>query len=172
MQVTEPDNGRMPAADVQSRPTDIGVRGGTVEIEPDGGSGPRGGHARLEELCRRLTDASGSLVLGERGLRLIESITSELRAGRAPEELEDAFDELEEELLVAGHSAGLGSHRTTPTPLTPGFQRLPVAGRSHPPLHVLACPRGHCGRVEAPDDDGPPPGCRIFDQPLRTVPLR
>ncbi|WP_241965457.1 hypothetical protein [Streptomyces sp. MH60] len=143
-----------------------------MEIEPDGGSGPRGGHARLEELCRRLTDASGSLVLGERGLRLIESITSELRAGRAPEELEDAFDELEEELLVAGHSAGLGSHRTTPTPLTPGFQRLPVAGRSHPPLHVLACPRGHCGRVEAPDDDGPPPGCRIFDQPLRTVPLR
>ncbi|MFE1941475.1 hypothetical protein [Streptomyces massasporeus] len=143
-----------------------------MEIETGGRSGPRGGHARLGELCRRLTDGSGSLGLGERGLRLIESITSELRTGRAPEELDDAFDELEEELLAAGHSAGLGSYRTTPTPLTPGFQQLPVAGRNHPPLHVLACPRGHCGRVEAPGDDASHPGCRIFDQPLRTVPLR
>ncbi|MEU0899642.1 hypothetical protein [Streptomyces massasporeus] len=115
---------------------------------------------------------SGSLGLGERGLRLIESITSELRIGRAPEELDEAFDELEEELLAAGHSAGLGSYRTTPTPLTPGFQQLPVAGRNHPPLYVLACPRGHCGRVEAPGDEAPHPGCRIFEQPLRTVPLR
>ncbi|MFH9890726.1 hypothetical protein ACH4OQ_16985 [Streptomyces luteogriseus] len=115
---------------------------------------------------------SGSLGLGERGLRLVESITSELRAGRAPEELDDAFDELEEELLAAGHSAGLGSYRTTPPPVTPGYQKLPVAGRNHPALHVLACPRGHCGRVEAPGDDAPHPGCRIFEQPLRTVPLR
>ncbi|CAM5463022.1 hypothetical protein STENM36S_08762 [Streptomyces tendae] len=143
-----------------------------MEIETGGRSGPGGEHARLEGLCRRLTDASGSLVLGERGLRLVESIASELRAGRAPEELDDSFDELEEELLAAGHSAGLGSYRTTPTPLTPGFQRLPVAGRDHPPLHVLACPRGRCGRVEAPTDDDPHPGCRIFEQPLRTVPLR
>ncbi|MFE5757317.1 hypothetical protein ACFQ7I_26980 [Streptomyces massasporeus] len=143
-----------------------------MEIETGGRSGPRGGHARLGELCRRLTDVSGSLGLGEGGLRLIESITSELRAGRAPEELDDAFDELEEKLLAAGHSAGLGSYRTTPTPLTPGYQRLPVAGPHHPPLHVLACPRGHCGRVEAPGDDAPHPGCRIFEQPLRTVPLR
>ncbi|MFJ8698033.1 hypothetical protein [Streptomyces ardesiacus] len=141
-------------------------------IDTDGRGTPRAGHARLGELCLRLTDRSGPLALGERGLRLVEFITSELRAGRAPAELDDAFDELEEELLAAGHSAGLGSYRTTPTPLTPGFQPLPVAGQGRPSLHVLACPRGHCGRVEAPDDDAPHPGCRIFDQPLRTVPLR
>ncbi|CAL9644824.1 hypothetical protein [Streptomyces sp. enrichment culture] len=141
-------------------------------METDGRSAPRGGHARLGELCRRLTDASGSLLLGERGLRLVEFITSELRDGRAPGELDHVFDELEEELLAAGHSAGLGSYRSTPTPFTPAFQPLPVAGQRHPALHVLACPRGHCERVEAPDDDSPPPGCRVFDQPLRTVPLR
>ncbi|MET9826268.1 hypothetical protein ABZ038_32495 [Streptomyces sp. NPDC006349] len=143
-------------------------------IETDGrsGPGPRGGHARLGELCRRLTDAPGSLVLGERGLRLVESITAELRAGRTAEELDDIFDELEEELLAAGHSAGLGSYRTTPPPGTPGYQRLPVSGPVHPALHVLACPRGHCGRVEASGDDAPHPDCRVFGQPLRTVPLR
>lgn len=143
-----------------------------MEIEAEGRSAPRAGHARLGELCRRLTDASGAAGLGERGLRLIESITSDLRAGRLPGELDDAFDELEEELLAVGHSAGLGSYRTTPPPPTPGYQRLPVAGPGHPPLHVLACPRGHCGRVEAPDPEAPHPGCRIFDQPLRPVPLR
>ncbi|MEU9065672.1 hypothetical protein AB0D60_02105 [Streptomyces sp. NPDC048306] len=138
----------------------------------DGRSAPRGGHARLGELCLRLTDPSGSLLLGERGLRLVEFITSELRTGRHPDELDDVFDELEEELLAAGHSAGLGSYRTTPTPPTPGFQPLPGAGHRYAALHVLACPQGHCERVEAPDADFPPPGCRIFDQPLRPVPLR
>ncbi|MFJ9656614.1 hypothetical protein ACIRPR_01420 [Streptomyces griseoflavus] len=137
-------------------------------------SEPRGGHARLAELCRRLTDASASLNLGEEGLRLVDTITSALRSGLPPEELEDSFDELEEVLLAAGHSAGLGSYRTTPTLPPPGYQRLPVPGPAHPPLRVLACPRGHCGRVEAPpgDDAAPHPGCRVFDQPLRTVPLR
>ncbi|MCQ4203917.1 hypothetical protein ACFWGR_11230 [Streptomyces sp. NPDC060311] len=138
----------------------------------DGRSAARGGHARLGELCLRLTDPSGSLLLGERGLRLVEFITSELRTGRHPDELDDVFDELEEELLAAGHSAGLGSYRTTPAPPTPGFQPLPGTGHRHTALHVLACPQGHCERVEAPDDDSPPPGCRIFDQPLRPVPLR
>lgn len=138
----------------------------------DGRSAARGGHARLGELCLRLTDPSGSLLLGERGLRLVEFITSELRTGRRPDELDDVFDELEEELLAAGHSAGLGSYRTTPAPPTPGFQPLPGAAHRHTALHVLACPQGHCERVEAPDADSPPPGCRIFDQPLRPVPLR
>lgn len=145
-----------------------------METETGGRSEPRGGHARLGALCLRLTDASGSLGLGERGVRLVETITTELRAGRTPEELDDAFDELEEELLAAGHSAGLGSYRTTPLPPNPGYQQLPVTGGIHPPLHVLACPRGHCGRVEAPPGEGaaPHPGCRVFDQPLRTVPIR
>ncbi|MFF8289579.1 hypothetical protein ACF068_10180 [Streptomyces sp. NPDC016309] len=142
-----------------------------MEIETGGRRGPRAGHARLGELCRRLTDDSGPLELGERGLGLVESIVSGLRAGRAPEELEDVFDELEEELLVAGHSAGLGSYRTTPPP-PPGYQSLPVAGPGHPALHVLACPLGHCGRVEAPAEEAPHPGCRVFDRPLRAVPLR
>ncbi|GGQ92814.1 hypothetical protein [Streptomyces pilosus] len=149
-----------------------------METETGGRSEPRreppGGHARLAELCRRLTDPSQSLALGGRGLRLVDTITSALRTGTPPQELDDVFDELEEELLAAGHSAGLGSYRTTPTPPPPGYQRLPVAGPGHPPLRVLACPRGHCGRVEAPpgDDAAPHPGCRVFDQPLRTVPLR
>ncbi|WP_336320373.1 hypothetical protein [Streptomyces lavendofoliae] len=142
-----------------------------MEIETGGGGGRETGHARLGELCRRLTDTSGSLRLGERGLRLVESLTSGLRDGRDPEELDDVFDELEEELLAAGHSAGLGSFRTTP-PTPPGFQRLPVGGPGHPALHVLACPLGRCGRVEAPDAEAPHPGCRVFDRPLRPVPLR
>ncbi|RST13503.1 hypothetical protein, partial [Streptomyces sp. WAC05374] len=115
---------------------------------------------------------SGPGGLEGRALRLAESITSALRSGRSPGELDDLFDELEEELLAAGHSAGLGSYRTTPPPPTPGYQPLPVAAPGHPALHVLACPRGHCGRVEAPGDDAPHPACRVFDQPLRTVPIR
>ncbi|MGA4957418.1 hypothetical protein [Streptomyces lavendulocolor] len=141
-------------------------------IETGVRSGPGGGHPRLGELCRRLAASPGSLGLEGRGPRLVESITSALRSGRSPGELEDLFDELEEELLAAGHSAGLGSYRTTPPPPIPGYQQLPVAAPGHPALYVLACPRGHCGRVEAPGDDAPPPGCRVFDQPLRTVPIR
>ncbi|MFC8916918.1 hypothetical protein ACFT5C_14220 [Streptomyces sp. NPDC057116] len=140
-------------------------------IETGVASGRGGGHPRLGELCRRLADTSGPVGLEGRALRLAESITSALRSGRSPGELDDLFDELEEELLAAGHSAGLGSYRTTPPPV-PGYQPLPVAAPGHPALHVLACPRGHCGRVEAPGDDAPHPACRVFDQPLRTVPIR
>ncbi|MEX0171107.1 hypothetical protein [Streptomyces sp. LMG1-1-1.1] len=132
------------------------------------------GDARLGELCRRLTDRSPDLgALGEPGARLVEAIVAALRDGRSPEQLGERLDELEELLLAAGHSAGLGSYRTTPPPSVPGFQSLPVAGPGHPALYVLACPTGRCGRVEAPDADAPdPPACGIIDGPLNVVPLR
>ncbi|GGT13964.1 hypothetical protein [Streptomyces purpureus] len=134
------------------------------------------GDTRLGELCRRLADPSSSPelgALGEPGTRLVETIVSALRDGRPPTQLEDLLDELEELLLAAGHSAGLGSYRTTPPPPVPGFQSLPVAGPGHPALYVLACPTGHCGRVEAPDADAPDrPACGILGRPLNPVPLR
>ncbi|MBT2442124.1 hypothetical protein J7E93_18845 [Streptomyces sp. ISL-36] len=134
------------------------------------------GDARLGELCRRLTDPSSSPqlgALGEQGARLVETIVSALRDGRSPEQLDEFLDELEELLLAAGHSAGLGSYRTTPPPPTTGFQSLPVAGPGHPALYVLACPAGRCGRVEAPDADASDqPACGILGRPLNVVPLR
>ncbi|MEU1504664.1 hypothetical protein [Kitasatospora sp. NPDC005748] len=139
----------------------------TASGEPDG---PTAGHARLGEFCRRLTSAPDSLDLGPAGHRLVEHLTAELRAGRPAAELDDVFDELEELLLMAGHSAGLGSFRTTPVP-GPAYRALPVSGPGHPPLHVLACPHGHCGRVEVPDA-AQASQCRVFGQPLRAVGLR
>ncbi|MGW2014674.1 hypothetical protein [Streptomyces sp. NPDC001927] len=134
------------------------------------------GDGRLGELCRRLSDPSSAPefgALGEPGARLVETIVSTLRDGRSPEQLDDRLDELEELLLAAGHSAGLGSYRTTPLPPTPGFQSLPVAGPGHPGLYVLACPTGRCGRVEVPDADAPDlPACGILGRPLSEVPLR
>ncbi|MFI6417198.1 hypothetical protein ACIBG6_07250 [Streptomyces sp. NPDC050842] len=134
------------------------------------------GDARLEELCRRLTDPSSSPeldALGEQGARLVEAIVSSLRDGLSPQRLGYHLDELEELLLAAGHSAGLGSYRTMPPPPVPGFQSLPVAGPGHPALYVLACPAGRCGRVEAPDAGVPEqPACGIFGRPLNMVPLR
>lgn len=134
-------------------------------------SGDHGqGHERLGELCRRLMASPDRLSPGGRAQHLIEYITAEVRGGRPPEELEDSFDELEELLLAAGHSAGLGSYRTA---LNPAYRPLPGAGHGHPLLYVLGCPRGHCARVEAPTPDADEPlGCRIFDEPLSEITLR
>ncbi|WBO61670.1 hypothetical protein [Streptomyces camelliae] len=130
-------------------------------------SGP--GHERLGELCRRLTATPAELTADARMRGLVDHILAEVRASRPPEELEDSFDEVEELLLAAGHSAGLGSYRTTPG----SYERLPGAGHGHPPLYVLACPLGHCARVEAPAADADrPPRCRVFEQPLREITLR
>ncbi|MGW6918607.1 hypothetical protein ACWGB8_33035 [Kitasatospora sp. NPDC054939] len=162
---------------------------------PAGASGTREapadafGHARLGELCRRLAAAAtgggpagsggpgrtgaGLPRLGAEGADLLDRLLAELRAGRTAAELDDLFDELEEELLMAGHSAGLGSYRSTPTPVSPAYRGLPVPGAAHPDLYVLACPGLQCGRVEAPDPDAErPPACRVFDRPLRAVGLR
>ncbi|MGF1428254.1 hypothetical protein [Kitasatospora sp. LaBMicrA B282] len=140
-----------------------------------GGPGEQGGeqaagHARLGGLCRRLAASRDGLGAGEPAQRLAEFLVAELRGGRPPEELEDSFDELEELLLLAGHSAGLGSYRSG---AAPGYQPLPGGGPGHPLLYVLACPRGHCPRVEPPAADGAEsPRCRIFDQPLGEIALR
>ncbi|MFD8804140.1 hypothetical protein [Streptomyces sp. NPDC059597] len=128
------------------------------------------GHERLAALCHRLTASPGTADLDPPVRLLIEHITSEVRDGRAPEELEEYFDELEDLLLAAGLSAGLGSYRTD---APPPYQRFPGSGAGHPPLHVLTCPRGHCARVEAPpsEDEGRP-ACRIFGEALREFGLR
>ncbi|MFG2480884.1 hypothetical protein [Streptomyces fagopyri] len=141
----------------------------------DGGDGTGAaigapGNERLGALCHRLTASPGMPDLGAEGDRLVEHIISQVREGRSPEEFEDAFDELEDQLLAAGYSAGLGSYRTD-TP--PAYQSFPGAGPAHPWLYVLACPRGHCARVEAPaSEDGQPPACRVFGGPLREIGLR
>ncbi|WP_030805118.1 hypothetical protein [Streptomyces sp. NRRL F-2799] len=130
--------------------------------DDDGGGAP--GHERLAALCHRLTERAPEL--GPEGRRLIDHITTEVRDGRSPEELEDSFDELEDLLLAAGFTAGLGSYRTDTPPV---YQRFPGAG--HPLLHVLACPGGGCARVEAPEPESPAQ-CRIFGRPLREIRLR
>ena len=130
---------------------------------------PGPGHERLGELCRRLMATPAELTADATMRQLVDHILAELRGGRSPEELEDSFDEVEELLLTAGHSAGLGSYRTA----SGLYDRLPGAGHGHPPLYVLACPLGHCARVEAPDPDaGGPPRCQVFGQPLREITLR
>ena len=134
----------------------------------DGGPG----HERLAELCRLLTPRpqGPGPGLGPGTRRLIASLTEQLRAGGSPEELEDAFDALEEQLLVAGYTAGLGSYRTTaPT----SYQRLPGSGQQHAWLYALGCPGGHCSRVEAPEPDADGPAtCAVYDRPLREIGLR
>ncbi|MFJ6572547.1 hypothetical protein ACIQNU_34570 [Streptomyces sp. NPDC091292] len=138
----------------------------------DGSGAASGGpaHERLAALCHRLTSAPGMPDLGAEGDRLVADIISQVREGRSPEEFEDAFDDLEDRLLAAGHSAGLGSYRTE-TP--PAYQSFPGAGPGHPWLYVLACPRGHCARVEAPASEGAEPSaCRVFGGPLREIGLR
>lgn len=129
----------------------------------DGGDGGLG-HERLAALCHRLTERAPEL--GPEADRLIDHITTEVRDGRPPEELEDSFDELEDLLLAAGFTAGLGSYRSDTPPV---YQRFPGAG--HPLLRVLACPGGGCARVEAPEPESPA-RCRIFERPLREIRLR
>ncbi|MET8274810.1 hypothetical protein AB0P40_18110 [Streptomyces sp. NPDC079189] len=138
-----------------------------------GGTGPATGgpgHERLAALCHRFASSPGMPDLGAEGDRLVEHIISQVRNGRSPEDLEVAFDELEDQLLAAGHSAGLGSYRTDTPPV---YQSFPGTGPGHPWLYVLACPRGHCTRVQAPaSEDGEPPACPVFGGPLREIGLR
>ncbi|MFD8912286.1 hypothetical protein [Streptomyces sp. NPDC059575] len=128
------------------------------------------GHERLAALCHWLTTSPGTEDLDPPVRLLTEYITSEVRGGRPPEELEEDFDELEDLLLVSGLSSGLGSYRTD---APPPYQSFPGTGPGHPLLHALVCPRGHCARVEVPpsEDDGRP-ACRIFGETLREFRVR
>ncbi|MFF4170660.1 hypothetical protein [Streptomyces sp. NPDC001744] len=144
-----------------------GLGDGAAEDGADAAAGGTG-HERLAALCHRLASSPGMPGLGAEGDRLVGDIVDRVRNGCPPGELEDAFDELEDRLLAAGHSAGLGSYRTD---APPAYRSYPGSGR--PRLHVLACPRGHCARVEAPaSEGGGPPVCRVFGGPLREVGLR
>ncbi|MEU4153241.1 hypothetical protein [Streptomyces sp. NPDC026659] len=128
------------------------------------------GHERLAALCHRLTASPGTDDLDPPVRLLVEHITSEVRGGRPPEELEEDFDELEDLLLASGLSSGLGSYRTD---APPPYRSFPGTGPGHPPLHALICPRGHCARVEPPpsEDDGHP-ACRVFGETLREFRVR
>nr|WP_241267229.1 hypothetical protein [Streptomyces scabichelini] len=123
-------------------------------------------HEPLAVLCARFAAPGGYPVEDERMRHLVTRITAEVRAGRRPDELEDEFSELEDLLLQAGFTAGLGSYRTTPP--QPSYGQLPGTGNGYPLLEVLVCPRDSCARVEVPDDD---PQCRVFGEPLRRLDL-
>lgn len=93
-------------------------------------------------------------------------IATEIRTGRDPGELDDAFDQLEDLLLRAGYAAGLSPSRSP-------YARLSGIGDGHPVLEVLACPAGQCARVEPPDrGGGEEPVCHVLQQPLRWVRLQ
>ncbi|WP_018546559.1 hypothetical protein [Streptomyces sp. LaPpAH-108] len=148
-----------------------GAAGGAgVPGDGTGGGADGFGHERLAALCDQLTTSPGTDDLDPPVRLLMEHITSEVRGGRPPGELEEDFDELEDLLLASGLSAGLGSYRTDGPP---PYQRFPATGPGHPPLHFLTCPRGRCARVEAPPSEGEGrPACRIFGEALRETGLR
>ncbi|MEW2131556.1 hypothetical protein [Streptomyces sp. NPDC005435] len=144
--------------------------GGLGDGAGEGASGF--GHERLAALCHRLAALRGTADLDPSARLLMEHIASEVRGGRPPEELEDDFDELEDLFLASGLSAGLGSYRTD---APPPYQSFPGTGPGHPPLYFLACPRGHCARVESPpseEADEGPAACLIFGETLREIGLR
>ncbi|GAA4880740.1 hypothetical protein [Saccharopolyspora cebuensis] len=89
-------------------------------------------------------------------------IAAALRDGRPPAEMSGRLDELEDSLLRAGYTAGIGPFRSV-APDLPGIDG------GHPQLEVFACPSQVCSRVVPPDDDVPI--CRVLDRPLRRVRL-
>src|ERR1700710_1316588 len=122
------------------------------------------GHAgpRVAQLCVRLAQESGPLTTPGPMHDLAIQIAGEIRGGRAPEELDDELDELEDLLLRAGFTAGLSPARSQ-------YAVLPGAGDGHP---VLACPVGTCTRLEPPTAAGAEPTCRVLGRLLRRVRLR
>jgi len=90
-------------------------------------------------------------------------VAAAVRDGRSPDELSDDLDKLEELLLRAGYTAGLGNVRSV-------APDLPGIGGGHPQLEVFACPDQTCLRVVPPGDDVPV--CRVLDRPLHRVRLR
>jgi len=89
-------------------------------------------------------------------------VAAAVRVGRSPDEFSDDLDELEELLLRAGYTAGLGDVRSA-------VPNLPGLGGGHPQLEVFACPDQTCPRVVSAGSGVPL--CRVLDQPLRRVRL-
>jgi len=127
----------------------------------------RPGHAgqRVAQLCVRLAQESGPVATPGPMRDLAIRIAGEICGGRAPEELDDELDELEDLLLRAGFTAGLSPARSQ-------YTALRGVGDGHPVLEVLACPAGTCTRVELPTAAGDEPACHVLGQSLRRVRLR
>ncbi|MFH8798710.1 hypothetical protein ACH4F6_03775 [Streptomyces sp. NPDC017936] len=126
---------------------------------------------RLAVLCARLAEPGGPLA-EDAGLRaLAADAVARVRQGRDRDEIDACLDELEDGLLAAGHTAGLGAYRTVPAQPHPAFEPLPGLGAGRPLLEVLTCPRERCTRVEAPPAPGAsaagPPHCALFGEPLK-----
>lgn len=111
---------------------------------------------RLAVLCQRLADSADAVRTAPDARALAESIAERVRDGARPDELADDFDELEEQLLRAGHAAGLGAVRSYERPLS--------TGDGHRVLEVLMCPAGICDRIEAPNED--PVSCLVHRRPM------
>jgi hypothetical protein len=112
-------------------------------------------------LCQRLADGADAVRTSPAVRALAESIAGRVRDGMAPDQLADDFDELEEQLLRAGHAAGLSAVRSS--------DPVPGAGDGHRVLEVLTCPGGTCDRVAAPGADPVP--CLVFRRPMAVTRL-
>jgi hypothetical protein len=121
---------------------------------------------QLALLCDRLGADGDPLATPGPMRELALALIAAVRAGRAPVELTDEFDRLDEQLLRAGYAAGLGTYRSGP------YSPLPGIGDGHPVLRVLGCPGERCPRVALPAGTGTAPACSVFDRPLREVRLR
>jgi uncharacterized protein (DUF433 family) len=118
---------------------------------------------QLGVLCGRLTLDGDAVRVTPEIRALAESIVERVRAGVPPDELADDFDDLEDELLRAGHAAGLG-------PVRSPYEGWPGAGDGHRELEVHTCPGGTCARVEVPG--ARPVPCPVHRRPMALTRLR
>lgn len=128
---------------------------------------------RLAVLCARLGEPDGPLTEDAQLRALAADTVARVRQGRRRDEVDACLDELEDRLLAAGHTAGLGSYRTVPAQPFPAFEPLPGLGGGRPLLEVLTCPRERCTRVEVPAPRGTDAAgrghCALFDEPLKPL---
>ncbi|GGX16903.1 hypothetical protein [Streptomyces lomondensis] len=129
--------------------------------------------ARLAALCSRLATPGGPLAEDAELRALVANVLAGVREGRPWEEVDEQLDDLEDRLLVTGHTAGLGAYRGgVPVPGNSAYEPLPGLGGGRALLEVRTCPRGRCTRVEAPagtSATAAPSRCSVFDEPLRLL---
>ncbi|MFF5984356.1 hypothetical protein ACFY78_36490 [Streptomyces olindensis] len=124
---------------------------------------------RLAMLCSRLAAPEGSLAENAELRTLVANVVAGVREGRPWEEIDEQLDDLEERLLVTGHTAALGSYRGVPVAGGSAYEPLPGLGGGRALLEVRTCPRRRCTRVEAPAGapaTAEPSRCAVFDEPL------